>query len=55
MAFLPIIYYGKVIHMLQDQRFGYPDTTRGNIHVRQYYHDNAEKIFLKFYSYIKTI
>ena len=41
--------------MLQNQRVGYPDTTRGNIHVSQYYHDNADKIFLKFYNYIKTI
>ena len=53
--FWPIIYYGTVIHMLQNQRIGYPDTSRGNIHVRQYYHDNVDKNFLKFYNCIKTI
>ena len=55
MAFLPIIYYGTVIHMLQNHWVGYPDTTRGNILVSQHYHDNADKNFLKFYSYIKAI
>ena len=43
--FPPIIYYGTNIHMLQNHRIGYPDSTWGNIHVSQYYHDNADKIF----------
>ena len=52
---LPKIYYGKFIHMLQNHRVGYIDTTRGNLHVSQYYHDNVDKSFFKFYNYIKTV
>ena len=52
---LPKIYYGKVIHMLQNHLFGYIDTTRGNLHVSQYYDDSVDKSFFKFYNYIKTI
>ena len=40
--------------MLQKHRVGYPDTTWGNLHVSQYYHDTDNR-FLKFYNYIKTI
>ena len=50
----PKICYGTVIHMLQKHRVGYPDTTWGNLHVSQYYHDTDNR-FLKFYNYIKTI
>ena len=49
------IYYGTVIHMLQNHRVGYPDTDCGNFHVSQYYHDNVDENFLKFYNYRKTI
>ena len=41
--FSSIIYYGTVIHMLQNHQVGYPDTIWGNIHVSKYYHDNADK------------
>ena len=43
-----------VIYMLQNHRVGYPDTTWGNLHVSQYYHDVGKR-FLKFYNYIKAI
>ena len=52
LLFSPIIYYGTVIHMLQNHRVGYPDTTWGSLHVSQCYHDNADK---NFYNYVKTI
>ena len=51
----PKIYYGTVIHMLQNRRVGYPDTAWGNLHVSQYNHDKVDKKFLKFCNYIKTI
>ena len=52
---MPIIYHGTVIRMLQNHRVGYLDTTKGSIFVSQYYHDNANNFFFKFYNYIKTI
>ena len=40
---------------VKNRQIGYPDTTRENIHVSQYFHDNADKKSLKFYNYIKTM
>ena len=41
--------------MLQNHWLGYPDTTMRNRYVSQYCHGNADKHFLSFYNYIKTI
>ena len=42
---LPKTYYGTGIHMLQNHQVGYPETAWENLHVGQYYHDNADKNF----------
>ena len=41
--------------MLQNHRVAYADTIYENLHASQYYHDNADKNFLKFCNYMKTI